>query len=471
MLRKIRIVLATVFFVGITLLFVGIGQDWWGWMAKLQLLPAIFRVIGGATLGNVAIICGILLVSLVFGRIYCSVICPMGVFQDLVIALRRKFSKKKFRYSPNRIWRQAMLVLLIASIFISGQLVISLVAPYSAYGRIVRSIVALVAGENIALPLLVTAVVTLVVIFLCAWFWGRFWCNNICPVGTILGNISMISLFGFRIDTDKCVNCGVCGKKCKASCIDTANHKIDSSRCVDCFDCIENCSAGAISYGIKHKGNKPKKEDKPVDGSRRKFMGTAAALTGAVVAAKAQEMKVDGGFADVEPKQEPNRNGILVPFGALSVKNFYDQCTSCQLCVSACPNKVLRPSTDLEHFLQPKMGFEEGYCRPECTECGNVCPSGAIRPIQKEEKLGIKIGTAHIDLDLCLAATGKEKCGNCERHCPVGAIRMVASEGTKLMHPVVFNGQCIGCGACEHLCPVRPISAITVNGLEVHRNK
>ena len=90
MLRKIRIILAAVFLIGITLLFIGIGQDWWGWMAQLQFIPAVYRVIGGAVLGNIAVLAGILLVTLLFGRIYCSVICPLGVFQDLIIFIRRK---------------------------------------------------------------------------------------------------------------------------------------------------------------------------------------------------------------------------------------------------------------------------------------------------------------------------------------------------------------------------------------------
>jgi len=195
---------------------------------------------------------------------------------------------------------------------------------------------------------------------------------------------------------------------------------------------------------------------------RRKFLATTALLGSAAVLAKAQG--TDGGLAPVIAKENPRRKNRLVPFGAISEKNFYDKCTACQLCIQACPNGVLRPSTDLEHLLQPVMGFEKGYCRPECTVCSDVCPSGAIKPL-KAVKFHTHIGVAKLNPELCISINEGVSCGNCERHCPVGAIRMV--EG----RPVVMEGRCIGCGACENLCPSRPVSAIHVEGHSVHHIK
>ena len=177
-----------------------------------------------------------------------------------------------------------------------------------------------------------------------------------------------------------------------------------------------------------------------------------------------------GGLADVIDKKAPERSERLVPFGAGSVKSFYDHCTACQLCVSACKNGVLRPSSDLEHFMQPVMGYENGYCRPECNACSQVCPAGAIKPVTVEQKQTIRIGVAKVNLDLCLPAQGKDSCGNCSYHCPSGAIRMVRQQGSRMQIPTVSEDRCIGCGACENLCPSRPISAITVNGLSIHHN-
>ena len=473
MLRKIRIILAAVVFVGITLLLNGIGRGWWGWTAKLQLLPATLRLIGSAALGNIAVVLGILLVTLLAGRIYCSVVCPLGIFQDIVIWLRRTLGKfikplrKRFKFNKERRWvRYPVAALVIGCIIADLQLVVALIDPYSAYGRMVKSIV----GGGPA-PLLIAAGVTFLVIFLCAWIWGRAWCNTICPVGTILGCVSKFQLYGVKVDHDKCVKCGLCSHTCKSSCIEEGTLKIDYSRCVDCFDCIDACKKGALSFGRTKEIPEQVGNDGKIikDNGRRQFLATGALLVGTGIAASAQNMKLDGGLAHVEPKTARERDPRLVPPGAGSAKSFYDKCTACQLCVQNCPNKVLRPSTDLEHFLQPQMGYENGFCRPECTACSEVCPSGAIVKIDRDAKTLIRIGTAVVNPFICLAAKGEEHCGNCARHCPTGAIQMVEVDGVR--RPVVAEEQCIGCGKCEYLCPVRPESAISVKGLQTHINK
>ncbi len=469
MLRKIRLAAAALFFAGITLLFVGIGHQWWGWMAKLQFLPSCMAL-------NFAAIAFVLLLTLVFGRIYCSVICPMGVFQDLVIRVRKLLSpkgrkpKRHFVKEP-RIVRYGVLALVIMTALTFSQLLLTILAPYSAYGRMVRSIVGLSRGESLAPALLITAAATLVVICVCAWIWGRGWCNTVCPVGSVLGLVSRFSLFKVSIDQSQCVSCRKCEKGCKSSCIDIDTHTIDHSRCVDCFDCLDSCPKG----GIKFRFSLPRKAKtgpvtESVDKGRRAFMATTA-LVGGSLALGAQNKRLDGGLADVIDKTSPERSERLVPFGAESVKDFYDRCTACQLCVSNCPNGVLRPSTDIGHFLQPQMGYDKGWCRPECTTCSQVCPAGAIRPLKAEEKLTHKIGTAKVNLSLCLAAKDEAGCGNCSRHCPAGAVRMVKADGYHRNIPVVAEAQCIGCGACEYLCPARPISAITVDGISVHIKK
>lgn len=208
--------------------------------------------------------------------------------------------------------------------------------------------------------------------------------------------------------------------------------------------------------------------------NRRKFIVTAAAVGTAAIAGAQEErpaIKVDGGLAPLQSKIRPDRAERIVPPGSFGVKNFYGHCTGCQLCVAACPNNVLKPSTDLEHLLKPQMGYADGWCRPECTACSGVCPAGAIRPVSREEKTAIKIGTAKVNPELCLAAKGEENCGNCAAHCPTGALKLVKDEASGHRRPVVCEEQCIGCGACEFLCPVRPLSAITVDGLSTHQNK
>lgn len=494
MLRKIRILLAVLFFIGITLLLAGIGNQWLGWMAKLQFLPSCLAL-------NFAVFIGILVLTILFGRIYCSVICPMGVFQDIVIWIRRRLGLllhkinerrfrryaaekkagnevekpstlkdevKHFKFNKERWWvRYPVLALTVAAIVAGLQVIVAIIAPYSAYGRMVHTAVGLGSGESLAPALLAVAVVTFVVIAVCAWLWGRAYCNTVCPVGTVLGLFSKHPLLHIKIDESKCVACGRCGRGCKSSCIDMDAHTVDYSRCVDCFDCIRRCKDNAITYGFGKAPAKVQTELKP-DNGRRQFMLTTALLGGAALTAKAQNLHLDGGLAEITPKANPSRTSRLVPFGAESVDNFYSRCTACQLCVDNCPNHVLRPSTDFKHLLQPEMGYENGFCRPECTVCSELCPSGAIKPVTREQKVATHIGCATVNLDLCISAIGQDSCGNCSARCPVGAVRMVSDPESGRKIPVVSEEICIGCGACEFLCPSRPISAITVNGLAVH---
>ena len=195
-------------------------------------------------------------------------------------------------------------------------------------------------------------------------------------------------------------------------------------------------------------------------------VGAAALKSVEAQAQRVRGKKVDGGFAEILPKQAPERETPLTPPGSPSVKHFYQHCTACQLCVAQCPNNVLRPSGDLERLMQPEMSYEKGWCRPECTRCSELCPAGAIRKVSREEKTQYRIGTASVNRELCVAEKGTH-CGKCAQVCPSGAILMVQNDEGKQI-PSVNPELCIGCGACEFYCPARPISAITVNGKEVH---
>ena len=492
MLRKIRIILASIFFAGVTLLFLdftGTLHAWLGWMAKVQLLPAVLAL-------NFVTVAVLLLITLLFGRVYCSVICPLGVMQDIISWIHGKTKKKnrfRFGYSPAKNWlRYPILVLFIIGLALGAHSIAILIAPYSAYGRIAANLLAPLyqLGNNFfawiaeragsyafystevwikSVSSLVIAAVTLVVVGLLAWMHGRTWCNTVCPVGTVLGFVSRFSIFAPVIDTEKCRNCGLCGKQCKASCINMKEHEIDYSRCVACMDCIDTCKDEAISYK-RRSSRRPAPQDDNQQG-RRAFI-TSAVIAGTAVAAKAQEMKVDGGLAEVERAEKPERLTPLVPAGAVSLKHMADHCTGCQLCISVCPNQVLRPSTSLMTLMQPEMSYERGYCRPECTRCSDICPAGAIKPVTVEEKSSIQIGHAVVNLDNCVVNTDEVSCGNCSRHCPAGAIRMVRKDPDdpkSLMIPTVNEERCIGCGACENLCPARPFTAIHVEGHEVHK--
>ena len=454
MLRKIRIALATIFFAGITLLFLdftGTLHHYLSWMAKLQFLPAVLSL-------NVVVLVILLLLTLVFGRIYCSVICPLGVMQDLMASVRRK--KNRYSYSPAVSWlRYLMLAVMVVAVAAGIGSLVALLAPYSSFGRIathllqplymgVNNVLASLAerADSYAfysvdvwlrtLPTLIIAAVTFVVLFILAWRNGRTYCNTICPVGTVLGFVARFSWLKVRFDADKCRNCSLCSKNCKASCIDYKTHTVDYSRCVACGNCVEKCKFGALHYApaTKKATSEAQPSDLP-DKSKRTFLLTTA-LAGTALMAQ-EKKKVDG-----------------------------------QLCVAQCPNQVLRPATDLTHMMQPVMSYERGYCRPECTRCSEVCPTGAIKPITPEVKSSTQMGHAVWIKKNCIPLTDGVECGNCARHCPVGAIEMVPSDpddDASAYVPAVNESRCIGCGACENLCPARPFPAIYVEGHEVHK--
>jgi ferredoxin len=284
-------------------------------------------------------------------------------------------------------------------------------------------------------------------------------------VGTFLSFFSRFSRLKMHIDNEKCIHCGLCTKNCKASCIDGENGFVDYSRCVVCGKCMANCPKDAIEY--KYISHKSVPATETVDTGKRAFLiGSAVALG---TAAFAQEKKkVDGGLAFIEDKVAPERKTPVLPAGAGTISKFRTRCTGCQLCVSQCPNDVLRPSTDLMHLMQPVMSFERGWCRPECTACSDVCPTDAISEILKEEKSSIKKGTAVWVSKNCIVMRDGIPCGNCARHCPAEAIEMVPLSSGETI-PAVNESKCIGCGACEYVCPARPLSAIYVEGVEQQR--
>lgn len=516
MLRKIRIPLAIVFWLLITWLlvdFTGTAQLYLGWMAKIQLLPAILAL-------NVGVLIFLVALTLLLGRIYCSVICPLGVMQDAIAWFRKK--KNKYSYSPAKNGLRYTILALTGLAFVANLgWVAGLVAPYSTYGRIVGAVVSPLykMGNNLMAQLaahygsyavydvevwmksgltLGVVLVTWCIIAVLAWRGGRTWCNTICPVGTLLGLLSRHSVYCPVIDTQKCNSCGLCSRNCKSACIDFKNHTVDMSRCVMCGDCIQKCNRGAMHLGQKVQA--PAVEPAPAQQSvapkqtpentdRRAVLTSLALLAGATVANAIEEKTVDGGYADIVPKKKPERQKLITPPGSLSARNLASHCTACQLCINECPNDVLRPSNSLKRFMQPEVSFEHGYCRPECNRCSQVCPTGAIKPVTVEERTAIQVGRATWVRDNCVPVKDGKPCGLCARKCPAQAIQMVPlqagvhQDGGRwrdadnqeiprekvLLIPVVNEEKCIGCGACENLCPSNPYSAIYVEGNDFHR--
>lgn len=506
MLKKIRIITASVFFLLLTLLFLdftGTIHLWFGWLAKIQLVPAVLAV-------NTVVIVALVLLTLLFGRIYCSIICPLGIFQDGIsnISGKRKGKKNRFRYSPAKsLLRYAVLVLFIIAVVAGVSMIVSILDPYAAYGRMAsnffapvyrlgNNLLALIAERMDSYAFYSTevwikgwttfgiAIITLIAVSILAWRHGRTYCNTICPVGTFLGFLSKFSLFRLTFNEEKCTKCKACERGCKSSCIDVKSMNIDHSRCVTCFNCIEKCKFGAMNYAPVKIGKKKEVSEvesaqntqnmeNDTEGLSRRTVLSVLGMMAVAGTVKAQQLHVDGGLAEIEDKKIPDRKTPVVPPGALSAQNMKSKCTACQLCVSACPNNILRPSNKLATFMQPEMSFERGYCRPECVECSQVCPTSAIKPITTADKSALAIGHAVWIKENCVVNRDEVQCNNCEHHCPTNAITMIDRDpgySDSLKIPVIDTTLCIGCGACEYLCPARPFSAIYVEGNVRHHS-
>jgi ferredoxin len=502
MLKKIRIIAAVFFIVSLTLLFLdytGTLHRYLGWSAKIQLLPAILA-------GNIAVAIVLILATFLLGRAYCSVICPLGIFQDVVSRIAGIGKKNRFSYRPPKkpliILRYGLLVaaIIVCIIIGAGAAVID---PYSLYGKMVSQILNPVYkwGNNIlayfaeransyafyhadiwltGTVALAAAMLTLVVVGVFAFKSGRGYCNTLCPVGAFLSLFAKFSPYAQPINKEKCNSCGLCAKNCKAGCIDPAKKEIDMLRCVSCCNCLEMCPSGAISltlsnpFGAKKSIASPKPEPAKLadDGLARRGFVSGAVMLAVGLFTRAIARSFDGGLAPLEAKKSPPRSAPIIPPGADNARSFGKHCTACQLCVSICPNQVLRPSSKISDLLRPRLSYERGYCRPECVKCSEACPSGAIRPITTAEKSATQIGVAVWNKDLCIISKDKVNCTLCARKCPTGAITMIPQDAANIMSPkipMVDTNRCIGCGACEHLCPVRPYSAISVNGIDSHR--
>ena len=507
-LKILRLVVSSFMLVAIGFLFLDFSDSvpsaWFNAITWLQFTPSLIKFMQMLAHGLAVTAYGfavVLLLTLLFGRVYCSYICPLGIFQDIVSwyskVLRSSPKKKfRFRYTNPKSWlRYSILVVFFLSIF-TGGIILDLLEPFSNFGRLVSDLLRPIyvvcnnllarlfeaTGSYVLYPvtiaktdpfaLIVPGAMLALVVGLAAWK-GRLYCNTVCPVGTLLGLVSKISLFRIRFDIEKCNQCGNCMFACKSQCIDVKNRKVDFSRCVGCGNCLKLCDRNAIRYAFP-----PPKEPKlslPVDTSKRKFVAGSLLLAVYSVQALAQPFqnpkrnkrgKPDAETAD----QGTTRKHAVSPPGSYAYEHFTKSCTACHLCVSACPTGVLKPAF-LEYgffgTMQPFMDFRANFCDHECIKCTEICPNGAILPLTVEEKITTQIGVARFIKHNCIAFTDESACRAwaCVENCPTKAIRLVLYKNGKKL-PEIIPDICTGCGACEYVCPATPKAFIVDGHLE-----
>lgn len=509
-LKAIRVIVALLLFIPITLFFcdfMGIFPHSLHVLEHIQLVPAIMT---GKALALV-----LLLLTFLFGRVYCSTICPLGVLQDIISWFSRRGKKNQkpgknkkkrwFHYSrPYSIVRYTLLTVCVVSLLFGITAPTLFLDPYSNFGRIAANVFRPLAMEGnnilnwIALKFdnysfhqvtiytvttlsFTVALITFLAVGVLSFLRGRLFCNTICPVGALLGLVSRFSLFGVKLNPAKCTQCSKCAQACKAECIDYKNLRVDNSRCVDCFNCLDRCKNGAITYQFRYSRKEKKKTeiatetkaqpvtvnvpDSSTDSrrkSRRQFLATSAAI-GITAPLLPSCLKIS--------ETDISKLSPITPPGSRSLKHFADKCTACHLCITHCPQQILKPAGftfGVNYAFKPHLSFYGGaFCNYNCTVCSQVCPNGAIERITREEKKEIQIGVAKFNKESCVVYTYNSSCGACSEHCPTQAVRMEPyKDGLTIPH--VYEELCIGCGGCESICPVRPVKAINVLANEVH---
>jgi len=485
-LIKLRKVISGIVFIGFVLLFLG-GEKLSVFLAAIlppfQLMPVLIRSITQPAALFIAGLMFIILITLIFGRVYCSFLCPLGTIQDIVIALAHRTGRKPgYAFSrPQNILRYTVLALTVAALFTGILWLVNLLDPYSLTGRIFSHFFQplLVWSYNLGILLLrplniflypkQTASIPLPDMAIAAFFlltilylsvkYGRLYCNTICPVGAFLGLLSHISIFQLALSKERCSECNRCESVCKAGCINPQTASIDMSRCVGCFNCLDVCSMSAINYRLAWRRTKSTSWSP----ARRGFIFGSFAAAGTLLAIFHRDIRNVAGI--VLASSDPP----VTPPGSLNVERFSQTCTACCLCVAACPTSVLTPSF-LDYgpagILQPKMNYEKSYCDYECNVCGRVCPTGAITGITLTDKKLIQIGEAKLRKDICVVYVNHNNCGACGEVCPTHAIRF--TDRRNILYPEIDKQHCIGCGACQLACPTTPRS-IVVHPYPVHK--
>ena len=432
------------------------------------------------------------------GRVFCGWACPLGTLHNLAGALRSWRGPQRVRG-----WFRAkylLLVFLLAGSAVGLQLTglfdpLSLLARHLALGpypalndaangtmdavyRIDRKALTAVAEPlfgllrksvlafqqpRFAQSALLTAL--LLAILLLNLKERRFWCRYLCPLGAMLGLLGRRALLR-RETAEGCNACGVCDRNCQGGLQASAGNGWIGSECLYCMACDDACPKNAVSFGFRTGPGAA------LDLGRRRVLLAGGAGFAAVAASRATP--------DFGDRANPE---LIRPPGARSEPEFLARCVKCGECMKVCTTNGLQPTfleAGPEGVWSPMLVPTRGYCEFSCTLCGQVCPTGAIRPLAPAEKAQWRIGTAMFDRGRCLPHAHATPCIVCEEVCPTPAKAIWFEEvvvkdrdgrPVTVKQPHVDLKLCIGCGICEAKCPISDRPAVHVTSIGETRSR
>ncbi len=442
---------------------------------------------------------GLLLITLLFGRVFCGFICPFGTINHLISWFRPALKGERMiranRKAPSQRIKYFLLITLLLGA-IMGINLTGLMDPISllfrslglavlpGIGTGIKSLFDAMANSDIKLLNLFSYSAEIFVspvfgygyqAYRMAWFIGlfflvilflnrirpRFWCRTLCPLGALLGIFSRFSLLRLVKDTKKCTDCKLCTKKCQGAASPMPGQEWENAECLVCLNCFDSCPEDALSFKFRWSPGVNKAPD----------MGRRAVLGGLVAGISLPFLgRLDGRVNKVSDAR------LIRPPGSLPEGDFLRLCQRCGLCMKACPTNAINPAiteAGMAGFWTPHLVMIQGYCEYTCTLCGSVCPTGAIMKVSAKEKIErpIRIGSAYVDRGRCLPWSGNAPCIVCEEHCPTSPkaiylrddiVQGPDGKGFSVKLPYVDLKRCVGCGICEYKCPVRGKPAIRI---------
>lgn len=453
------------------------------YLTRIQLFPSLINtLLSGAGWLSAGFI-PVALLTLLVGRVYCSLLCPLGIIQDLIIFFSGKKRHRRYQHSPSAAGLHATIaaVALIGLVF-GVPVLFGLLEPYAFWGRLYRDVMLpLAAGFSTGAvqvmkelnifwaPLLfrgkmgavVLTFVSAVLLVVLTYTYGRWYCNRLCPTGAVLRLLSLRPLVRIEFNTELCTKCELCGHVCPTGCISVSTQTVEHNRCIMCMECTDRCPFHAIDLIAGTSSRFARAVPRP-NPKRRKAVMLAAGSLGAALF---------GGLGFKLGRSAAGPSRAALPPGARSTIRYTSRCISCHTCVSVCPTHVLQPSffaLGVSGFLQPVMDYGTSYCEWECNRCSQICPTGAIEPVSPVEKKRIQLGTVQFVEDRCVVFTDGTDCGACAEVCPTQAVRMVPYQNG-LTQPYTETEICSGCGSCQYACPVPEPKAIFVQPHAIHK--